>query len=164
MSTSRGGMDEDVPEQMVLEEGRPPSLPSAAGAQPGARASPARALDTSPVQVASHTEATMTGCSPDVPAEGEAACPGMSCSAAAENPLLPFLARGSYRAGTMLEIKSPKETTLKGCLGFSRRDTELTVWRALMAFYDVSWAVVILPVGPPTALPIQGLAVWSSAG
>lgn len=44
------------------------------------------------------------------PAEGETACPEMSCLAAAENPLLLLLAPGSYRAGKILAIKAPKET------------------------------------------------------
>lgn len=62
------------------------------------------------------------------PAEGETACPEMSCLAAAENPLLLPLAPGSYRAGKILAIKAPKETTLKGTFGFTaHKDTTLTM-------------------------------------
>ena len=61
------------------------------------------------------------------PAGGETACPDTACLAAAENLLLLLLAHGSYRAGKMLAIKSPKETTFKAKFGFTHTDPKLTM-------------------------------------
>lgn len=61
------------------------------------------------------------------PAEGETACPDMARLAADENLLLLLLAHSSYRAGEMLAIKSPKETTFKGKFGFTHTDPKLTM-------------------------------------